>query len=51
MRRRVFLSGVGAAAAGMAVGLRARRARASEPSLVSFFQEARRAGKPMLVVT
>jgi len=51
MRRRVFLASVGAAAAGIAIGLRPRRARAAESSLVPFYRDAHGMGKPMLVAT
>jgi len=51
MRRRVFLASVGAAAAGIAIGLRPRRARAAESSLVPFYRDAHGVGKPMLVAT
>jgi len=51
MRRRVFLASVGAAAAGVAIGLRPGRAGAAESSLGSFYRDAYGMGKPMLVVT
>jgi hypothetical protein len=45
------LASVGAAAAGVAVGLRPGRARAAGSSLGSFYRDAYGMGKPMLVVT
>lgn len=50
MRRRVFLRGVGAAVAGMTVGLRAARGRES-PLLAPVFRSARSRGKPLIVAT
>jgi hypothetical protein len=50
MKRRVFLRSVGAAAAGLAVGLRASRVRAS-PLLPPVFRSARSRGKPLIVAT
>jgi len=51
MRRRVFLRSVGAAAAGVAVGVGARRAHAAESPLAFLFGQARRSGKPLLVAS
>jgi len=51
LRRRAFLGSVGAAAAGVAVGLRSSRAEAQTAYLWPFYDSARGYGKPLLVAT